>query len=65
MKRHGHNAPLRKAKGKDADTSQCQRGLVVTVAGLTLAGLLGGVVITETVFIVYLPPMTVMLLATP
>ena len=30
MKRHGHNAPLRKAKGKDADTSQCQRGLVVS-----------------------------------
>ena len=27
MKRHGHNAPLPKAKGKDADTSQSQRGL--------------------------------------
>ena len=33
MKRHGHNAPLRKAKGKDADTSQCQRGLVVSTHG--------------------------------
>lgn len=33
MKRHGHNAPLRKAKSKDADTSQCQRGLVVSTHG--------------------------------
>ncbi|MDD2976664.1 ribosome small subunit-dependent GTPase A [Aquabacterium sp.] len=33
MKRRGHNAPLRKAKGKDADTSQCQRGLVVSTHG--------------------------------
>jgi ribosome biogenesis GTPase / thiamine phosphate phosphatase len=33
MKRHGHNAPLRKAKGKDADTSQCQRGMVVSTHG--------------------------------
>ena len=33
MKRHGHNAPLRKAKGKDADTSLCQRGLVVSTHG--------------------------------
>lgn len=33
MKRHGHNAPLRKAKGKDADISQCQRGLVVSTHG--------------------------------